>query len=380
MLFCALSTAETAPFLRRSILPQQKDNKSMKVRSQKHLLNTSRGEKPSRYPIWFLRQAGRYLPEYRKIRSQMSFLELCQNPQKAAEVTLQPLKRFDLDGAIIFSDILIIPAYMGQQLSFDAGHGPKLQPCVRTSKDLTKLKIPNIDQEISFLGEAIALSKSQLAAHQTMIGFAGAPFTVASYMIEGSGSKNFSEVKKLLYQDPDTFVSLLEMLAEASSQYLKMQIKAGAEVIMLFDTWAGNLTSADYREYVLPSLKSLLESLQDTGTPVIYYSGQGGENLAQLQGAKLDVLAVDWRVPLSRAAKILHECNNMKVIQGNLDPMIVSWGDESLVRAKVREVLDEAKKGGFPGHIFNVGHGVLPSTSCDALNWVIDEVHKHPVL
>ncbi|MFK7826551.1 MAG: uroporphyrinogen decarboxylase [Oligoflexales bacterium] len=344
---------------------------------KKPLISIAKGIKSDIYPIWFLRQAGRYLPEYREIRAEMSFLELCRNPKKAAEVTIQPLKRFDLDAAIIFSDILIPPAHMGQTLTFGKGHGPLLTPHIRSSKDLSLLKHPDVEQEMGYVGEAITETKALLAPHQTMIGFAGAPFTVASYMIEGSGSKTYSEVKKLIYQDPKTFESLLDTLAEVTSEYLSMQVKAGAEVLMLFDSWAGNLSTSDYTKYVLPSLIKLLNATSKNQVPIIYYSGQGSTNLSQLSELPVQVLAIDWRVSMSEAAKLVGPHKSVKAFQGNLDPLILSWGDEGLVRAKVREVLDEAKKAQLQGHIFNVGHGVLPTTSPEAIKWAIDEIRNY---
>ena len=344
---------------------------------EKPLVKVAKGIKSDIYPIWFLRQAGRYLPEYREIRSQMSFLELCRDPKKAAEVTIQPLKRFDLDASIIFSDILIPPAHMGQTLTFGKGHGPLLSPHIRTSKDLTQLKHPNVQKEMGYVGDAISETKAQLAPHQTMIGFAGAPFTVASYMIEGSGSKTYSEVKKMIYQEPETFASLLDMLADVTSEYLSMQVRAGAEVLMLFDSWAGNLSSSDYSKYVLPSLIKLVKDTAKNEVPIIYYSGQGSTNLSQLSELPVQVLAIDWRVSLGEAASLVGSHNTVNAFQGNLDPLILSWADEGLVREKVREVLAEAKKAQPKGHIFNVGHGVLPTTSPDAINWAIDEIRKH---
>ncbi|NRA45904.1 MAG: uroporphyrinogen decarboxylase [Oligoflexales bacterium] len=343
----------------------------------KPLVNVAKGIKSDTYPIWFLRQAGRYLPEYREIRAQMSFLELCRDPKKAAEVTIQPLKRFDLDAAIIFSDILIPPAHMGQTLTFGKGHGPLLTPHIRSSNDLAHLKHPDVEKEMGYVGDAITETKAQLGPNQTMIGFAGAPFTVASYMIEGSGSKTYSEVKKLMYQEPETFSSLLDMLAEVTSEYLSMQVKAGAEVLMLFDSWAGNLSSSDYSKYVLPSLIKLVEASSKNGVPLIYYSGQGSTNLSKLADLPVQVLAIDWRVSLSEAASLVGSHKTVNAFQGNLDPIILSWGDEALVREKVREVLDEAKKAQIKGHIFNVGHGVLPTTSPDAIKWAIDEIRNY---
>jgi len=341
----------------------------------KPLLAAAAGNQPERHPAWFLRQAGRYLPEYREIRSHLSFLELCRDPAKSAEVTLQPLRRFDLDAAIIFSDILIPPAHMGQTLTFDKGHGPVLRDPVRSSQDLKSLSLPDWEKDAPYTGEAISHTISGLNSHQTMIGFAGAPFTVASYMIEGSGTKTFSEVKKLIFTAPDVFRGLLEMLTETTVDYLKMQVKAGAEALMLFDTWAGNLTSGDYHQHVLPHMKTLTSQLRSLKVPITYFPGQGGENLHEIGGIDLDVVAIDWRVPMERAVSTLRSCKSpFRCVQGNLDPMVLSWGNQELVREKVREVLTSAKNA--PAHIFNVGHGVLPTTRPESIQTALEELRS----
>jgi uroporphyrinogen decarboxylase len=344
----------------------------------KPILAAARGEKPSRYPIWFLRQAGRYLPEYQHIRSQMSFLELCRNPAKAAEVTVQPLRRFDLDGAIIFSDILVPPTAMGIDLSFDKGHGPVLNPVVRSAKDLLSLRMPDAERELGYVGEAIALTKAQLGPTQTMIGFAGAPFTVASYMIEGSGSKNYTEVKTLAFTKPKVFAELLSMLAEVTKDYLKMQVKAGAEIVMLFDSWAGNLAAEDYRSLVAPVMIELFQSLKASlPVPVIYFPGQGSTNLPELSGMAMDVVAVDWRCRIDQAYSMLKNEGLDVSVQGNLDPQIL-LGDKAFVRTRVHNILDSVVRAQPRGHILNVGHGLLPHTSIDALGWAIEAVRGYP--
>ncbi|MCB9229280.1 MAG: uroporphyrinogen decarboxylase [Deltaproteobacteria bacterium] len=341
----------------------------------KPLLSAAMGQQPSRYPAWFLRQAGRYLPEYQEIRKNLDFLDLCRNAEKAAEVTLQPLRRFDLDAAIIFSDILIPPAHMGMTLTFDKGHGPVLSHPVRSASDLKRLRLPDWEKDAPHTGQAITETLKGLTASQTMIGFAGAPFTVASYMIEGSGSRTFSEVKKLLFSEPQVFTGLLSMLAETTFEYLKMQVRAGAQALMLFDTWAGQLFAGDYRKYVVPTTEVLIRELQSLSVPLIYYSGQGGENLHEISSLQLDVVAVDWRTPMNRALSVLKDIGSpFKCIQGNMDPLLLSWGTEAAVRAAVRRIKAEASAA--PAHIFNVGHGLLPTTSPKLLQIALDELRS----
>ncbi|MFW7380298.1 MAG: uroporphyrinogen decarboxylase [Oligoflexus sp.] len=342
---------------------------------QKPLVEVALGRKSQRRPIWFLRQAGRYLPEYMAVRKDIEFTDLCQNPKLAAEVTLQPLRRYDLDASIIFSDILVPCMPMGQTLTFDKGHGPVLKQPVRSAADLKSLRIPDVEKELGYVGEAIELVKAQLQPHQTMIGFAGAPFTVASYMIEGSGSKTFTEVKKLRYLDTASFEGLLKLISEVTVEYLLMQVKAGADCLMLFDTWAGQLPAADYRQFVFPVVQNLIQQVKDRcDVPVIYYPGQGTDLFFELEGFPGDVIAVDWRTRMERAIKILDQVGLDVSVQGNLDPQVLI-ASEDLVRAETRRVLEGAKAA--RGHIFNVGHGLMPHINPEAIHWVIDEVRKH---
>ncbi|MBC7658292.1 MAG: uroporphyrinogen decarboxylase [Chitinophagaceae bacterium] len=339
---------------------------------KKTLVEAAMGRATDRTPIWFLRQAGRYLPEYRAIRKNVEFVELCKNPALAAEVTLQPLRRFDLDAAIIFSDILIPCTAMGQHLSFDAGHGPVLTHPIRSAQDLFKLRHPNVEKELGYVGEAITLTKKGLRPDQTMIGFAGAPFTVASYMIEGSGSKTFTEVKKLRYTQPQVFGELMELIAAVTSEYLLMQVKAGADCLMLFDTWANQMTAEDYRELVFPHMNRVVEAVKAKWDgPLIYYPGQSMEWLFELNGFAGDVLAVDWRSRLPRAIALMENLGLNVSVQGNLDPQAF-MAPESVLRRAVRQILESGQKA--RGHIFNVGHGLLPHTPPEALLIAIDEV------
>jgi uroporphyrinogen decarboxylase len=340
----------------------------------KALVEAALGRRPARQPVWFMRQAGRYLAEYRDVRAKVGFTELCQTPKLAAEVTLQPLRRYDLDAAIIFSDILIPAVAMGQELTFDKGEGPQLSNAVRSMEHLRRLRRPVAERDLGYVGEAIAQTKAHMRADQTMIGFAGAPFTVASYMIEGAGSKTFTEVKRLLFTDRATFDGLIKLLGDVTIDYLKMQVKAGADVVMLFDTWAANLTSFDYTEAVWPTTRRVLAEMKRAGIPVIYFPGQGSDRMADLAGAELDVISVDWRTPLSRAAAVLKAQGLDVTLQGNLDPQVLV-APEAVVRQRARAVLEEGRKHAR-AHIFNVGHGLLPHTPPEALTWVIDEIRK----
>lgn len=345
----------------------------MPNQSTKPLIEAAFGRTPTRTPVWFLRQAGRYLPEYQAIRSKVSFLELCQTPKLAAEVTLQPLKRFDLDAAIIFCDILIPPIGMGQKLSFTKGHGPLLEPAIRSGKDVAKLTKPDCAATFSWLGEAIALTKSQLQPEQTMIGFAGAPFTVASYMIEGQGSRNYTETKTLLLQEPEAFAALINNLAEVTVDYLSLQVAAGADALVLFDTWAGNLTTDHYRTFIAPAMANLTQAVKAKFPDValIYYPGQGSELYPELSGNKADVIAVDWRVDLARAIQKLAD-NHLNVsVQGNLDPQILMAPHEQ-IQESVEAIWRKGKNA--RGHIFNVGHGLLPHLDPSKLHHVVEYI------
>ncbi len=347
----------------------------MEQSTTKPLIQAAYGNNVDRYPIWFLRQAGRYLPEYRKMREGKSFLDMCEDPSVAAEITLQPLRRFDLDAAIIFADILLIPMAMGQDLSFGQGHGPILKPVVRNAGDIDKLKTDHISTRLGYVGEAIKKTKVHLKAHQTMIGFAGAPFTVATYMIEGGGSKNYTEAKMMAYRQPGAFKRLMEILGEATFEYLTMQVQSGAEMVMLFDSWAGNLAPDDYEEYVTPATARLTERLRSLNVPIVYFPGQGSSHFQALKDYKVDVIHLDWRVSPLQGIQELTKAGLNVTLQGNLDPQVL-MGDEEFVRRKVRRVIESMKQAGVRAHIFNVGHGLMPHLPPESLEWVIDEVRK----
>ena len=344
------------------------------MKTGKPIIDAAFGKTPSRQPIWFLRQAGRYLPEYRKMRTGREFMDLCQNPELAKEVTLQPLRRFDLDGAIIFSDILVPCTILGQTLTFDKGHGPVLQPAIRTAEQVKAMTQWDISK-INFVGEAIANVKSSLNDHQTMIGFAGAPFTVATYMIEGKASKTFSEVKKLRYSQPEVFQSLLSHLVDVTVDYLKMQIHAGAEYLMLFDTWSNQLNQSDFEQFILPPVTTIIKQIKSIANiPMVYYPGQGMTNYFGLSKYNGDVIAVDWRPKLSTVVGLLQHQLGLDVsIQGNLDPFSV-LADETTLRKKVDEVIEQGRSA--RGHIFNVGHGLQPLTDPQAIEWIVDQIRN----
>lgn len=356
---------------------KRKKEGEMSQESQKHLLNILCHRKADRYPVWFMRQAGRYLPEYRAVREKLSFMDLCRSPDDACEVTVQPLRRYDLDASIIFSDILIPCTILGQTLSFDKRHGPRLDPPIRSQSQVEALETEEIDavEQLSYVGKAIQLVKRELKPHQTMIGFAGAPFTVACYMVQGSGSKNFNEVKKLLFSDPSTFKRLLEKIATVTKDYLKMQVAAGADVLMLFDTWANQLTPMDFSAVVKPILYGLIADLKSTGVPLIYFPGQGGTQLGNMRGFEGQALAIDWRVPLDQAFDLTGSLGLDCALQGNLDPLLLV-GPEAVVRSRTKLILEQASAYQDRGHIFNLGHGLVPETPPVALEWVIDEIRK----
>jgi uroporphyrinogen decarboxylase len=347
----------------------------MTIRSNKPMIQAALGQTPDRWPVWFMRQAGRYLPEYRAVRADVDFVTLCKRPDLAAEVTWQPLRRYDLDASIIFSDILIPAMAMGQELTFDKGHGPRLNAPVRTMADVSALKRAHAEKDLGFVGEAISLTKTKLTPTQTMIGFAGAPFTVASYMIEGQGSKEFTEVKKMIFTSPDTLKALLEKLADVTVDYLCMQVKAGADAVMVFDTWAGQVSPQVYRDLIFPQTNRILSAVKKAANvPVIYFPGQGSDRMYELEGCAADVISVDWRTRLARAGQILKSVGLDVTLQGNLDPQAL-LAPEAELRRLVSAMKTEAKAASR-AHIFNVGHGLLPHTPPESLSIVIDELRK----
>jgi len=316
-----------------------------------------------------MRQAGRYMPEYRKLREQHSILELCHTPQLAAQVTLQPVERLGVDAAILFADILLPFEPLGLGLSFAAGEGPHIANRVERQADVERL--PGLDPEtdLGYVLEAVKLARAALPADIPLIGFAGAPFTLASYAIEGGSTRTFTRTKTLMYQAPDTWHLLLSKLAEFVGRYLAAQARAGAQALQLFDSWVGCLSPEDYRTYVLPHSRRALALAAEAGVPVIHFGTGTAPFLEEFASAGGDVISIDWRIPIDDAWGRIGET---RAVQGNLDPaaLLAPAGERD---ARVRDIL--ARAGGRSGHIFNLGHGVLPETDVGAVRAVVDLVH-----
>ncbi|HKV55222.1 MAG TPA: uroporphyrinogen decarboxylase [Candidatus Binataceae bacterium] len=332
------------------------------------LMRACRREQVPYTPVWLMRQAGRYMPEYRRVRGQYSFLEMCRQPELAAEVTVTAVERLGVDAAIIFADILLPLMPMGVGLSYEAGDGPTIERPVRTASDLTKILPVEVNETLGFVGAAIRLVRRALP-HKPLIGFAGAPFTLASYLVEGGSSRQYQATKTLMYTDPDTWHRMMDLLAGITVQYLNMQVEAGADLVQLFDSWVGSLGPDDYRRFVLPHTRRVIAGVRP-GVPVIHFGTVTGNLLELMREAGGDVIGLDWRVDLDEAwARVGHDI----AVQGNLDPVAL-FADRVEIKRRTREILDRA--GGRPGHIFNLGHGILPNTPVDNVIALVDAVHE----
>jgi uroporphyrinogen decarboxylase len=329
-------------------------------------LRACRRQPVDRPPLWIMRQAGRYLPEYRELRERVDFLTLCRTPKLAAEASLQPLRRFALDAAIVFSDILTPVEAMGCPLTFDPG--PRLATPVRTREQVKSLNGVAIAERVAFVGEAIAILRRALEDRVPVIGFCGAPWTLAAYMVEGQGREGFGAIKKLMLRDPATLDLLLAKLADTMAEYVALQIRAGAQAIQIFDSWAGILSAADYRRAVLPAVQRLIRALPREGVPVIYFAPAAGHLLEDMAKSGADVLGVCWRTPISEARR---RTEDRFALQGNLDPHVL-FAEPSVVRERALNVLDDA--GDRPGHIMNLGHGILPETPIASVEALIEAV------
>lgn len=320
-------------------------------------------------PVWFMRQAGRYMAEYRALRAKHSILELCKTPELAAQVTLQPIDRFPLDAAIIFADILLPLEPMGLSLEFAAGEGPVIHNPVRDQAAVERLNV--IDGgELDYVAEAIRQARRALNNRVPLIGFAGAPFTLASYAIEGGSSRNYLLTKQLMYGEPKAWHQLMDKFARVITGYLRRQIKAGAQAIQLFDSWVGCLSVGDYVEYVMPHVQLIFEGLKREGVPMIHFGTGTSAMLPQMREAGGDVIGVDWRIHLDEAWNTVgHDV----AVQGNLDPLTL-FAPLHEIERRVEDILRRA--GGRPGHIFNLGHRILPTTPVDHVAATIDMVHK----
>ncbi|MFQ5600262.1 MAG: uroporphyrinogen decarboxylase [Candidatus Krumholzibacteriia bacterium] len=337
------------------------------------LLRACRRRPVDRRPVWFMRQAGRYMKEYRAIKERASFLEMCKTPDLAVEITLQPVRALGVDAAILFSDILIPIEAMGIPIEFSPG--PVLPQPVRTRAQVEALRVPDPEESVPFVLETLRRLRAELPPQVALIGFCGAPWTLANYAVEGGGAKEFTRMKRLLYEDPDSGELLLRKLASTNAAYLRAQIAAGAQAVQIFDSWAGILDPDDYARWALPSVQQMVREVRRgprRDAPIIYFARDPGRSLDHLRSTGADVLSIDWRLPLDRARSAL---GDLVAVQGNLDPaaLFAPW---PVLRQRADAVLERA--GNAPGHIFNLGHGILPETPVDNVRRLVDHVHARP--
>ncbi len=332
-------------------------------------MKAAAGEPADRVPIWLMRQAGRYMAEYRELRRNTTFLELCKNPDLCAEVMLMTVERLGVDAAIIFSDLLLILEPLGLDLEFAAGKGPVLHNPIREPGDVDRLVELQSIEPLEYVMETVRKTRAGLADDLPLIGFAGAPFTLAAYAVEGGGSRNYLHVKSLMYRDAGAWDALMSRLARAITLYLNAQIDAGAQAVQIFDSWVGCLGVDDYRRFVLPYSRRIIEALRP-GVPVIHFGTGNPALLPLLCEAGGSVIGVDWRIRLDDAWEVI---GHDKAVQGNLDPVVL-LGDPAEIRRRAKEVLDQAA--GRPGHIFNLGHGVLQQTPVENVIALVDAVHE----
>ncbi|SES21312.1 uroporphyrinogen decarboxylase [Corynebacterium cystitidis] len=337
------------------------------------LLEVAHGRTPSRTPVWFMRQAGRSLPEYKKAREGISMLDSCFMPELLAEITLQPVRRHDVDGAILFSDIVVPLRAAGVGVEIVPGRGPVMDQAITTRADVASL--PILDHEVDEVAKGIEIILAELTDQQALIGFVGAPFTLASYLVEGGPSKNHEKTKAMMHADPDTWHALMKRIVPTVKNFLRTQVDAGIDAMQLFDSWAGALTERDYRDHVLPYSVEILESVAGE-IPRIHFGVATGEILGAMSEAGSEIMGVDWRVPLDVVAQ---RFASPRVLQGNLDPAMLFAGAD-VVRSEVARIKAEAaraiKAGDATGHIFNLGHGVLPTTQAEAITEAVAIIHE----
>jgi uroporphyrinogen decarboxylase len=323
-----------------------------------------------RTPVWFMRQAGRYMPEYRAVRKEHSLLEICKKPALAAEVTITAAEILGVDAAIIFADLLLPLEVMGLPFHFSAGEGPVIEKPVRTRADIGNLRDDRA-AELGYVSEAVRLVVKHFSGKIPVIGFCGAPFTLASYMIEGGGSRNYVHTKKMMYNSADDWDELMKKLVAVTSAYAAEQVRAGADAIQIFDSWVGCLGVEDYRRYVLPHAIRMVKELQKTGAPIIYFGTDSATLLPAMRETKAEVIGLDWRIPLDEGWQRLdHQC----AVQGNLDPVLL-FADWKELRSRAEDILRRAA--GRPGHIFNLGHGILPETRVENVKNLARFVQEH---
>lgn len=341
-------------------------------------LRSLKCEKTEFTPLWLMRQAGRYLPEYCETRARAgSFMGLAMNPDYATEVTLQPIDRYGLDAAILFSDILTIPDAMGLELSFVAGEGPVFVKPVQSEEAVRNLYVPDPNQDLKYVIDAVSSIRKALNNRVPLIGFSGSPFTLACYMVEGRGSRDFRKVKEMMYSRPDLFKAILEVNANAVATYLNAQIRAGAQAVQIFDTWGGMLADGAFQEFSLAYtqkvVKQLIRRNDGEAVPCIVFTKGGGEWLSDIAAIGADAIGLDWTTNLSRARKVV---GDKVALQGNLDPFVL-FGTEEKIREEVRRVLDAYGFVGAGGHVFNLGHGINQFTPVENVQIVVDEVHNY---
>ena len=322
-----------------------------------------------RTPVWFLRQAGRYMQEYRDVRKHHTLVEICKKPELAAEVTITAAEKLGVDAAIIFADLLLPLEPMGLDFEFQAGEGPVVHRPVRTADDVKALRTDRV-AELGYVAQAIAKVASHFRDRLGIIGFCGAPYTLASYMIEGGGSRNYIETKRLMYGDSSAWRALLDKLVVVLTDYCRQQVQAGADVIQIFDSWVGSLSLTDYRDYAFDASKHLVRAVQEMGVPVIYFGVETAGLLEQMAATGADVIGLDWRQPLDQG---WHAVGHSHAVQGNLDP-ITLFAPLDVLESRVKEILRAAN--GRPGHIFNLGHGIVPNTPVENVQAVVKMVRE----
>ena len=323
-----------------------------------------------RTPVWMMRQAGRYLPQYRAVREKADFLTMCKTPELATEVTIQPVDLIGVDAAILFSDILVIPEAMGMHLEMHEGKGPIFPDPVRNEEDAKNLKIIDPSKDLKYVLDAVSLTKKELNNRVPLIGFSGAPWTLLCYMVEGRGSKNFSFVKTLIHNNPKLAHSILDKLADAIAKYLSAKIEAGADAVQIFDTWGGNLSQTDFEEFSLRYIEKIISNIKRDGQPVIVFAKGVHYNLNKIADAGADVIGMDWTMDLG---KVRNEIGDRVALQGNMDPTVL-YGSEEKIRNEVKRILSNYGNG--TGHIFNLGHGILPDIKPENAKFFIDTVKQ----
>ncbi len=333
-------------------------------------LKACRGEEVSYTPVWMMRQAGRYLPDYHNVRKNISFLTLCKSPDLAAEVTIQPIDIIGVDAAILFSDILVPLEAMGMELEFRDKQGPVFPSPVRDQKAVDSLRIPDPEGDLGYVMDTIRILRRELENRVPLIGFSGAPFTLSTYAIEGGSSKSFFLTKKMMFSAPDLYADLMNKITDCTISYLRAQAAAGAQALQIFDSWAGALAPCDFEAFALPYVQKIIREIKDTGVPIIYFANNGATllDLAKTSGA--DVLGLDWRINLDDAIKRVGPDFSL---QGNLDPCALLLPPDKLEK-RVARILEQAK--GARGHIFNLGHGILPETPPENAKYMVETVHR----